>query len=479
MLAYLQGNAGAALEPLVAALKQRPEDEVAYGYLGASYERIGDQDSALKAYRQACEKAPQQVLPWVNFGSALTRSGWYEHAAAILQHALKMDPDQRHARELLAATLGQDGQVDAATSEYRRLLAAQPASGNAWWGLALLRPMPLGPEDINELRVQLARAEIRNPDRAAMCFALAHALESEGDPAGAFEALGKGHELARVDHEPWDAAAARALARSCLDSVPAPEVAQADGPGREVIFIVSLPRAGSTLVEQVLASHSQVAGTAELTDLPQVLLEKSAQCGEAYPDWTASMTPADWQALGQRYLVRTVRWRQKHPRMTDKLPGNWLHVGSILSMLPNARVVAVHRDPLENCLACYRMKLDGHDYAHQFVDLAEYQCQFELMVREWQRRCPQRVRVQSYEELTRDPERQIRELLHFCELPFEQACVDFHLTRRRVSTLSTSQVREPIHRARPRAEMYGNLLDPLRDAIAQARERGIDRKPAS
>lgn len=478
-LACLQGRANAALEPLVTALQQRPDDELAYSFLGASYERLGDQDNALKAFRQACEKAPDQVLHWVNFGNALSRAGWYEHAIAILGHALKLQPANRDARAMLGMSLSLDGRSDEAVGEYRRLLADDPTSGTAWWGLVLIRPMPLDAADIEQMRAVLADAQMDPGNKVALRFALAHAMEHTGDYRGAFESLQAAHALACAQRKPWNADEAREFTQQCLDQVVQPPVPEPDQPGHEVIFIVSLPRSGSTLVEQILASHSQVAGTIELRDLFETLLAESDRQGKAYPDWMPSLSDSQWPRLGQAYLERTARWRQHKPRMTDKMLGNWRHIGAILSMLPNARIVAVHRDPLENCLACYRMLLDGHDYTHRFEDLAEFQRQYETSVEEWQRRCPERVRVQSYELLTREPEQQIRQLLDFCDLPFERACDNFHQTRRRVSTMSTAQVREPIHPASARAEMYGNLLDPLRDAIAQARERGIDRKPAS
>lgn len=467
-LAYMRGHAMEALEPLIAALQQRPEDALAYSFLGASYERLGDQENALKAFRQACEKAPEEVLHWVNFGNALNRAGWYEHAVAVLQHALKLQPANRDARAMLGMSLSLDGRSEQAAREYRRLLADDPGSGTAWWGLAVLRPMPLGPDDIERMRAQLARGDIDRNNELALRFALAHALEHAEEYAGALDMLQDAHALARDQRKPWDGVEARAFAQRCLGAVPQPAPALPGQPGHEVIFIVSLPRSGSTLVEQILASHSQVAGTIELHALHETLLEASDRHGMAYPEWMASLSSDEWLELGRAYLERTSRWRDQCPRMTDKMLGNWRHIGAILSMLPNARIVAVHRDPLENCFACYRMLLDGHEYTHRFEDLAEFQRQFDHAVHEWQRRCPERVRVQSFERLTREPQQQIRELLEFCNLPFEQACIDFHQTRRRVSTMSTSQVREPIHRAEARSERYGALLDPLRKALAAA-----------
>jgi hypothetical protein len=155
--------------------------------------------------------------------------------------------------------------------------------------------------------------------------------------------------------------------------------------------------------------------------------------------------------------------------MTDKMPANWMYIGTILAMLPDARVVICRRDPLETCLACYRYMFARHPYTHTFADLAAHWRDFDRAVRHWQALYPDRVRVQVYENLVAEPEAQIRELLEFCGLPFEDACLNFHATERRVTTPSAAQVREPLRRDTARAGKYGALLDPLRDALGMPR----------
>jgi tetratricopeptide (TPR) repeat protein len=465
VIEHMRGRAESALEPLVASLRQRPQDPLTYSYLGACYEALGDSESALKAFRGACEQGPESAEHWFNFGRVLSAYGWHEHAAVVLRQALKIAPQDHRARAMLASTLNLEGRSEEAVAEYRRILSTNPASGLSWWGLAVIKPMPLDANDIARMQEILARPGVDDLERPAIHFALGHALEHRGEHASALENFSRAHEFSTRGHPAWDSAASREGMLRGLDAFPALPAAQSDDAGREVIFIVSLPRSGSTLTEQILASHSQVSGTLELPDLPEVLSEASTRYQAAFPDWVPSMSASDWQALGNKYLERTRRWRRERPRMTDKLPGNWRYIGAILSMLPNARVVVVRRDPLETCLACYRMLLDRHDYTHDFRSLAEFWQDFDHAVNEWQRRCPDRVRVQSYEALTEDPQAQIRELLAFCDLPFEQACVEFHANRRRVSTPSAAQVRQPMRKSTARADAYGSLLDPLRSAL--------------
>lgn len=462
---FARGEPVLALQSLTQALRLRPRDALIYHHLGGCYEQLGDNDNALKAFQCACNEDPQRPQHWVNFGRALTRGGWNAHAVAVFQQAVKLAPDNHRARAMLASALNLEGRADEAATEYRHILARHPQSGLSWWGLAVLKPMPLDSDDVQAMRAALAATDMDDYDRTAIHFALAHALEARSDYAAALSSLHEAHALATKGHLTWDGDAARTALEQTLCAFPAPQPAQPQDFGHEVIFIVSLPRSGSTLVEQILASHSQVTGTAELPDMAQVISDASTQYGAPLWQWAPALDAAGWSALGKTYLQRTAHWRRSTPRCTDKMPGNWRHVGAILSMLPNARVVMVRRDPLETALAGYRMLLDGHDYAHCFEGLAETSRQFDHAINVWQSRYPDRVRVQSYEALTADPEAQIRDLLAFCDLPFEQACINFHATKRRVTTPSAAQVRQPMRRDTARSDKYGALLDPLREAL--------------
>ena len=385
-------------------------------------------------------------------------NNWFEDAQIM-----------HHAGAMLASTLNLEGRADEAAAQYRHILAEHPGSGLSWWGLAVLKPMPLTSDDVQAMRAALADADPDDFDRIAIHFALGHALEAQCDYAAALESLRQAHALAGKGHMPWDGKASAESLEQTLQAFAIPNPAQPQDLGREVIFIASLPRSGSTLVEQILASHSQVTGTAELPDMQQIIGDTSRQHDAPLWQWAPSLDADGWRALGEAYLQRTARWRSSTPRSTDKMPSNWRHVGAILSMLPNARVVVVRRDPLESALGCYRMLLDGHDYAHSFEGLAETSRQFDRTVHVWQSRYPERVRVQSYEDLTVDPDGEIRALLAFCDLPFEQSCIEFHSTRRRVSTPSAAQVRQPMRRDTARANRYGALLDPLREALGLTR----------
>ena len=236
------------------------------------------------------------------------------------------------------------------------------------------------------------------------------------------------------------------------------------------IFIVSLPRSGSSLVEQILASHPEVEGANEIRDLADVVNAETQGRPEDFPLWIASATPADWQRLGEDYLARTTRWRTRKPRFTDKNLVTWYLLGTALAMLPAARFVIVRRDPVETCLACYRQLLSSDaSYCNDLDDMADYCIDFMRLTRLWLQQFPERVLDLEYETLVAEPEPTIRRLLDFCELEFDPACLAFHATSRTVmSAPSAAQVRQPLRRDTARAARYGHKLDGLRARLRAA-----------
>jgi tetratricopeptide (TPR) repeat protein len=456
-----------AIGSLVQSLKLRPHDPLTLHSLAGAYEAQKDLSNALAAARRACETGPELDACWFNFGRLLFTNGHINLAIVALKHTVKLAPGHVHARTLLASVLNLDGQPREAEAQYRDILAQNPAYGPAWWGLATLKPVPLGLPDIAQMRLALQRTDPSENDRISIGYALAHALENAGEYAEAFAALQSANARARARH-PWDAAEFDARVENVRRAFAGTHAGTGNDQGREVIFIASLPRSGSTLTEQILASHSQVEGTTELPDLLQVIMDESDRMRQPFPQWVATHTPEQWRALGQRYLERTARWRQRRPRFTDKLPGNWLYAGAIMAMLPQARIVVVRRDPVETCFGCYRYQFSRQDFTHDFQSLAQVWGGFDRLSKFWLERYPGRVREQVYEELQADQEGQIRALLEFCDLPFEESCLNFHATERRVTTPSASQVRQPMRRDTARAEKYGALLDPLREALARA-----------
>ena len=459
----LRGRAQQAIGTMRQALAQRPQDALYHNTLGTLLGSAGEFDAAITALRHGCELQPDLAIAWYNLGVMLTRSVRNDEAVSALQRAVALAPGHMGARALLGDMLRTRGHAEEAVAEYRKVLAELPWAGIVWWGLADLRTVRFTDDDIERMQAALQQPRASEDDRIATGFALAKALDDAGRHADSLDALAQANAIAR-HRQQWNAGAFSAGVAATLQAFTPPPAAAAGVLGKEVIFIVSLPRSGSTLVEQILASHSSVEGAGELPDLPLVLGEESRRRGQPFPQWVGAMQPADWERLGQRYLERTAHWRRQRPVFTDKLPNNWMYIGAIRAMLPGARVIACRRDPLETCFSCYRQHMAGNEYTRTFEDLAAFWRDFDHSVRHWHALHPAQVFEHAYEQLLADPEAHIRQLLAFCELPFEPACVSFHENRREVRSPSATQVRQPLHDT-ARAPHYGALLDPLRSAL--------------
>jgi Tfp pilus assembly protein PilF len=464
-IAALMGNdAPKAIDHLRHALSTGPDDPTLNMNLGSALIETGENDAGLAYLQRACELAPESAASWYNFGKALQFSACLERAREILQRAVSIDPGHIQARNALAGVLASLGDAVAAVAINRETLRRQPDCATAWFALANLKIESFSKGDIAQLQAQFGRSDLADDSRLLLGFTLAQALEDQDDCATAFDVLARANALKRGSlywSRQEEGARVDAIAHAFAHPSPAPlNVAL----GEEVIFVVCLPRSGSTLTEQILASHPQVDGADEVQVLPQILIEESARRGLAFPGWVPSATAGDWHRLGKEYLARTRRWRQGRPRFTDKNVDNWAFVGAALAMLPGARVVNSRRDPLETCFALYRQLFGNGSvhYSYDLDDIASYYAGYARLSRLWQQRYPRRYFDHEYEALQADPEAQIRRLLDFCGLPFDPRCLAFHQTSRSVLTISAAQVRQPLRRDTARSPRYGAKLDPLR-----------------
>ena len=460
----LRGRHAEAIAAIRDAAAQRPRDALYQNTLGTVLAEAGEYDGAIAALTRCCEIEPGLAIAWYNLGVLLTRCVRHDEAVVALEEAVRLAPDHVAARALLADMLRVGNRAQESAAEYRRIIALQPYAGMAWWGLADLKTTKFEAADIERIRAALADLRASDDDRIALGFALAKALDDHGRYAESLDALARANAIARK-RKAWDAAAFAESVSSIHAAFTPPPHGAAEPLGASVIFIVSLPRSGSTLIEQILASHSDVEGAGELPDLPLVLAEESRRRGRLFPQWVGDMTPSDWERLGHRYLERTSHWTRRRPVFTDKLPSNWHSIGAIRAMLPGARIVVCRRDALETCLSCYRQHFAGNDYTRSFEDLGAYWREFDRSARHFAALHPGHVLEHRYEDLVAAPERNIRALLDFCGLPFEDACLRFHETQRDVRSPSAAQVREPLRADTARAARYGHLLDPLRKAL--------------
>jgi tetratricopeptide (TPR) repeat protein len=467
LLQLRQRRAADAVATLRRALAQWPDDALLRSDLASALAASGDLEGAIASWRRATELDAAQPTPWFNLGRQLQLRGDSTEAVAALERAIAAAPDFLPAHILLGDALVHLGRFDEATASYRAALARHPACGDAWRGLANIKTRALDEADRVAMRALLDATDTAESDRIAIGFALGKAEEDAGRLAEALDALKTANALQRR-LAPWREPALRDYVDQALAAtVKLPKPPNPDF-GREAVFIVGLPRSGSTLLEQMLSAHPQIEGASELPDLGEVLVAESQRRGQPWPTWIPQASAQDWLRLGRDYLKRTARWRSRKPRHSDKLPENWKFVGVLRAMLPGAHVVDMRRDPLETAWSCFKQQFyQLPHFACDFADIAACMHHCERALDAWRERDPAHIHVQHYEALVAEPEAALRRLLATLGLDFAPACLDYARSPRSVRTASAAQVREPLRADTARAPRYGALLDPLRTELAR------------
>ena len=406
--------------------------------------------------------------------AALGRLGAYEEAIALYEAVLQRFPGQAKVWMSYGHLLKTVGRQADSIAAYRRALGVQPGLGEVWWSLANLKTVRFDGADVAAMEAALLDPSTSEEDRFHLHFALGKALEDLGEAEPAFRhyAEGNAQRRAQIDYDPADISTH--VRRSIAFFTPALFAArEGEGcPSPDPIFVLGMPRAGSTLVEQILASHPQVEGTMELPDIPAIagrLGRRNAKDeSSAYPECLAGMDAKELRALGDSYLETTrVQRRTDRPFFIDKMPNNWAHAGLIRLILPNARIVDARRHPLACCFSNFKQHFArGQGFTYDLAELGTYYRGYVTLMAHLDAAQPGRIHRVIHEALVDDPETQVRRLLDFLGLSFDPACLAFHENERAVRTASSEQVRRPLNREgfdqwRP----FEPWLDPLKQAL--------------
>lgn len=406
----------------------------------------------------------------------LSRMGEYDRAIACYEPLLKEYPSQPKAWMSYGHALKTIGRTNNAIDVYRKSIALRPALGEAYWSLANLKTFRFAPAETGAMRAQLARSNLAEEDRVHLHFALGKALEDSGDFAGAFAQYEKGNALRqralRYDAEELTDLVQRSKALFTRDFFAARE---GQGyPARDPIFVVGLTRAGSTLLEQILASHSAVEGTMELPDIISLSRRFGRRKGEeerTYPASLQRLSGESLKQLGEEYLARTrVQRKAGRPFFVDKMPNNWSNIGFIHLILPQAKIIDARRHPLACCFSNYKQLFArGQGFSYSLADCARYYRDYLELMAHFDCVLPGRIHRVEYERLVADPEAEMRRLFAYCGLEFEPQVLRFHETGRAVRTASSEQVRQPI--SATAVDHWRNFepwLDPLKEALGPA-----------
>ena len=428
---------------------------------------------ALAEAEKLLAAGPGNVLFRTAHANVCVGLGRYEEALQTFRELLPISAQPADLHLSIAHALKTLGRQSEAIDSYRAAAAARPAFGDAYWSLANLKTYRFTDDELMRMRTEEAREGVATVDRYHLCFALGKALEDCGDYTGSFGYYERGNALKKQE------------SRFSIDSLERTVQAQKALCTREFfaartgwgcaapdpIFIVGLPRAGSTLLEQIVASHSQVEGTMELAEIPRLVhhlngREQGGQPGH-YPHVLAQLDVESLRKAGEKYLADTQAYRHGKPFFIDKMPNNFRHIGLIHLILPNARIIDARREPMACCFSNFKQLFaSGQEFTYGLGDIARYYRAYLELMAHWDRVLPGKVLRIQHEQLVADLESHVRHMLEFLGLPFEPACLEFYKTERSVRTASSEQVRMPIFKEG--TDQWRNFepwLGPLRTAL--------------
>jgi tetratricopeptide (TPR) repeat protein len=469
-----------AVRLLKHALKQSAHLPLAWRGLSQALLAQGALPEAEAAVRRLLKIEAENPNNWVVLATVYSRLMRQQDALAAFEEASRMNPAEVRLRLSIGhlnKTLGRRLECEQA---YQQCLQMDPGMGEAYWSLADLKNYVFSDAEIVSMQSLLKGEGGDNEDQAHLHFALGRAFEHKEDYTAAFEHYATGNRRRRktvpFEIEAFENKTRRV--RECFDAAFFAARSTSGYPDPSPIFIVGLPRSGSTLVEQILASHSSVEGTFELPNLLTIVREfdHADAAHDAYPEIVRAAPPQHLSDLGRRYIEETAPLRGARPYFIDKMPNNFSHVGLIQAILPRAVIIDARRNPMDACFSTYKQHFaEGQSFSYDLDDLGRYyRCYLSLMDH-WDAVLPGKVLHLQYELLIRDPETQIRRLLSHCSLPFEPSCLSFHQTQRPVRTASAEQVRQPLYTSGVGYWRHFEVnLQPLKRALGDALERFSD-----
>ena len=395
-------------------------------------------------------------------------NGSIERYQALLQQM----PRDSELHQSLGHAYKTNGESAKAIESYRRAVEVRPDFGEAYWSLANLKTYRFTDAELERMRHYEAQPYLQQADRYHLCFALGKALEDRGDYAESFTYYDRGNAL-KKEGSLYRAAAQERAVNKQMELCTPEFFAERRGwgcPDASPIFVLGLPRAGSTLLEQILASHSQVEGTMELANIPRLVgsLGSGDKFGDThYPGVLPQLTAEQCREFGEAYIRDTRVYRTGKPFFIDTMPNNFRNIALIQLILPNAKIIDARRDAMDCCFSNFKqLYANGHPFAYNLDDIGRYYRSYVSLMDHWDQVLPGRVLCMRHEDVLADLEGSVKRILEYCGLPFEPGCVEFHRTERRVHTASAEQVRRPINRDgvdqwRP----YEPWLGPLKDAL--------------
>ena len=435
---------------LTRAVSLSPKFSRAWLDLAKTQLELGKHQAALESAETLVGLSPDIAESYVALANTQAQSNLTEEAILSYRQALKINQAHPGAFSGLAHQLKTVGRQQEAIDVHRQNISLNPTNSEPYWNLANLKTFRFEDSEVADMKALLEDDSIEDLSHVQLCNSLGLEYEGRKDYDRAFSYFQRCNDRHRQS-EKYDPIGHEVLIGMIGKIFSAEFLSAHQGLGCEdpsPILIVGLPRSGSTLIEQILASHSQVEGTHELSDLAQVVkdIKKTGRKGAHFPENLTTLPAGAWAHIGQQYLDRTIKYRSGSPRFIDKNPNNFIYAGLLKLALPKAKIINARRHPLDSCFGSYKQLFaSGQPFSYDLTELGEYYIQYQTLMDHWHQVMPGTVLDVDYEMVVADLDTQVRRILDYCELPFEESCLRFHETDRAVKTASSEQVRQPIY----------------------------------
>ena len=464
---------------LESAVEFEPKNAFArHDYMTVLYRR--------QKYQQSLEQAtilvksdPENLDHQISFANQSVAVGDYDAALEIYDRAIEVRPKSAELHLVHGHALKTIGQIEPAVNAYRSAYDARPSFGDAYWSLANLKTYRFADDEVTSMQDNESNESTTVEDRAHLCFALGKHFEDAeayGDSAD-YYLRGNAMRKSQLRYEGQQMTHRLNLQREMCTKALFEDKVGTGHTAADPIFIVGLPRAGSTLLEQILASHSQVDGTLELPNIPALAFRLAGRLRTdeepLYPAVLHDLTPDQLQKMGEDFIEDTRVHRQGAPYFIDKMPNNFRHIGLIHLMLPNAKIIDARRHPMACCFSGFKQLFaSGQEFTYGLEEIGNYYRDYVELMDHWDEVLPGKVLRVQYEDVVADLETEVRRILDYCELPFETACLEFHKTERSVRTPSSEQVRQKIYKSGlEQWRHFEPWLDPLKEALGPVLQR--------
>ena len=449
ILAFKSGNHDIAEAMLTKALKLDPTYSLVWANLAQVFSVTGQLDKAKKSFKNILNMEPKNGLIWAEYGTVLTKLANYEEGRDAYLKALEFKPDSPRVHLSLGHVYKTMGEIDNSIDSYKNTILQNNLSGEAYWSLANLKTYSFSENEIIDMEDTL-KGDMSDIERSQMHFALGKAYEVKKDFDKSFKNYYEGNKLKKglIKYSSDDTTDNTKRILNFFNKENIQKLAKSLTGDRDPIFVLGMPRSGSTLVDQIISSHSKVDGTQELPNIIKIAAELNSNNQKNYPEVLKELDESKLSNLGKDYISETAWARDSAPFFIDKMPNNFIHIGLIKTILPNAKIIDTRRDPMDTCFSCFKQFFArGQLFTYSLEDLGNYYTDYIRAMNHWHNVYGKDIYTVHYDNVINETEETIRELIDYCELPFENECLEFYNSSRPVKTPSAEQVRQPIYKS--------------------------------